>query len=280
MLDLVLLRHGQSTWNAENRFTGWHDVPLTDQSGFCAVGSVKTNIGHTLTGSGAAGIIKILLALKYGQIPPSLHIGRTNPAIDFQGTVLMPKAKGDALVESKQGRTEIDAHFEHLTAPQGFGLEYMTYVLWAISSEGRPVNLGEVLPTGSNDRSHITVTTNLQSFGLMVTAEPYFAVTMPSDLVVAQNFVQENTSGVVKPVNAHYTLLPRGAYADTAGRHTVLHPITRNERTPLEVYEAENAVMIAAPTQDAGRPITWLKNSSTSEPSATDSTPNATDPSP
>jgi hypothetical protein len=79
----------------------------------------------------------------------------------------------------------------------------------------------------------------------MITAEPYFAVTMPSDLVVAQNVVLKETSGVIQPVNAHYTLLPRGAYAETAGRRTVLHPITRKERTPLELYEAENALMIA-----------------------------------
>jgi outer membrane protein OmpA-like peptidoglycan-associated protein len=179
-----------------------------------------------------------LPAIDYFHRSGSTHIG-------FEGTQLLPQAKGEAKVTSKSGRTEIDADFEHLVPANGFGPEYLTYVLWAITPEGRPVNLGEVLPTGSRDKSHITVTTNLQSFGLMVTAEPYFAVTMPSDLVVAQNVVLNSTSGVIKPVIAHFTLLPRGAYADTAGRHSVLHPITRGERTPLELYEAENAVMIA-----------------------------------
>jgi len=179
-----------------------------------------------------------LPAIDYFHRSGATHIG-------FEGTALLPQAKGEAKVTSNNGRASIDADLEHLSPANGFGAEYLTYVLWAITPEGRPVNLGEVLPTGSNDRSHITVTTNLQSFGLMVTAEPYFAVTMPSDLVVAQNFVQGNTSGVVEPVKAHFTLLPRGAYANTAGRHTVLHPITRKERTPLELYEAENAVMIA-----------------------------------
>ena len=184
-------------------------------------------------------------------------VDRSLPAIDyfhrsgstrigFEGTSLLPDAKGEAKVESNNGRTSIDAEFQHLSPANGFGPEYLTYVLWAITTEGRPVNLGEVLPTGSNDRSHISVTSNLQSFGLMVTAEPYFAVTSPSDLIVAQNVVRESTTGVIKSVNAHFTLLPRGAYAETAGRHTVLHPITRKERTPLELYEAENAVMIAA----------------------------------
>jgi outer membrane protein OmpA-like peptidoglycan-associated protein len=90
------------------------------------------------------------------------------------------------------------------------------------------------------------VTTNLQSFGLILTAEPYFAVTMPSDLVIMQNVVlNDKTTGVLETINAHYSLLPRGAYTDTAGRHTVLHPITRDDRSPLELYEAINAMQIA-----------------------------------
>jgi outer membrane protein OmpA-like peptidoglycan-associated protein len=140
----------------------------------------------------------------------------------------------------------IDAEFEGLSPANGFGVEYLTYVLWAITPEGRPINLGEVLPSGSKDKNQITVTTNLQTFGLIVTAEPYYAVTMPSDVVVMQNFViNDKTEGVIEQVNAHYSLLPRGAYEETAGRHTVLHPITRDERSPLELYEAMNAVQIA-----------------------------------
>jgi len=182
-------------------------------------------------------------------------VDRTLPAINyfhrsgdtkiaFVGTPLLPKAKGEAKVEAHNGRTSIEAEFEDLSPANGFGEEYLTYVLWAITPEGRPVNLGEVLPSGKG-KNHITVSTNLQTFGLMVTAEPYFAVTMPSDLVVVQNIATTKTSGIIEPVTAHYTLLPRGAYAETGGRHTVLHPITRKEETPLEVYEAENAVMIA-----------------------------------
>jgi outer membrane protein OmpA-like peptidoglycan-associated protein len=166
--------------------------------------------------------------------------------IGFRGTELLPQAHGEAKVESKLGRTVVDADLQGLTPANGFGPEYLTYVLWAITPEGRPVNLGEVLPTGSKDKNHITVTTDLQAFGLIVTAEPYYAVTMPSDLVVMQNFVLEDkTQGVIEPVVAHYSLLPRGAYAETAGRHTVLHPITRNESSPLELYEAMNAIQIA-----------------------------------
>jgi outer membrane protein OmpA-like peptidoglycan-associated protein len=166
--------------------------------------------------------------------------------IGFQGTALLPGARGSAKVDAKGGRTVIEASFDGLTPANGFGPEYLTYVLWAISPEGRPVNLGEVLPTGSKNKSEITVTTNLQAFGLVITAEPYYAVTMPSDLVVMQNFaIDDKTQGVIEQVNAHYTLLPRGAYAETAGRHSVLNPIKRDERSPLELYEAENAVQIA-----------------------------------
>ncbi len=166
--------------------------------------------------------------------------------VGFRGTELLPQAHGEAKVDSKLGRTVIDADIEGLTPANGFGPEYLTYVLWAITPEGRPVNLGEVLPTGSKDKIHMTVTTDLQAFGLVITAEPYYAVTMPSDLVVMQNFVLEDkTQGVIEPLVAHYSLLPRGAYAETAGRHTVLHPITRDERSPLELYEAMNAIQIA-----------------------------------
>ena len=108
------------------------------------------------------------------------------------------------------------------------------------------MNLGEVLPSGSKDKNQITVTTNLQAFGLIITAEPYYAVTMPSDVVVMQNSVMnDKTQGIIEQVNAHYSLLPRGAYTQTAGRNSVLHPITRNEAWPLELYEAINAVQIA-----------------------------------
>jgi hypothetical protein len=148
-------------------------------------------------------------------------------------------------VDAQLGRTVINAEFQGLSPANGFGTEYLTYVLWAITPEGRPMNLGEVLPTGSKDKNQITVTTNLQAFGLIITAEPYYAVSMPSDIVVMQNMVGDRTQGVIEQVNAHYSLLPRGAYAETAGRHTVLHPVTRDERSPLELYEAQNAMQIA-----------------------------------
>ena len=168
--------------------------------------------------------------------------------IDFEGTTLLPGAKGEAKVTSERGKIAIDAHFDGLTPANGFGREYLTYVLWAISPDGRAQNLGEVLP--ENTKNNIKVTTALQSFGLIITAEPYFSVTEPSDVVVLQNVIRpDKTNGVMEKVEANYSLLPRGMYAETAGSRTIANPITRNERSPLELYEADNAVRIA---QDAG----------------------------
>ncbi len=167
--------------------------------------------------------------------------------IGFKGTSLLPMAKGEAKVTSERGGITIHADFQGLPPANGFGPEYLTYVLWAITPDGRPNNLGEVLP--DDKKNNITVTTALQSFGLVVTAEPYFSVTQPSDVVVLQNVIlQDKTNGVMEKVNAHYALLPRGTYAQTQGANTVANPITRDEKAPLELYEAYNAVRIATDT--------------------------------
>ena len=176
------------------------------------------------------------------------YLHRSGPtSIRFEGTPLLPMARGEAKVESGRGGITINARFEGLTPANGFGHEYLTYVLWAISPDGRPNNLGEILPAGT--KNDITVTTALQSFGMIVTAEPYFSVSMPSDVVVLQNVIQnDKTAGVLEKVNAHYSLLPRGTYAQTEGAKTVANPITRDEKAPLELYQAYNAMRIAKET--------------------------------
>lgn len=168
--------------------------------------------------------------------------------IGFIGTNLLPDAKGHASVKSEKGQISIDADFKGLTPANGFGTEFLTYVLWAISPDGRPNNLGEILPDGTKDSIHVT--TALQSFGLIVTAEPYFSVSTPSDLVVLKNVVTNDTNGVIDTVSAQAELLPHGFYAaETNGSKTVWNPITRDEKSPLELYEAYNALRIA---QNAG----------------------------
>ena len=163
--------------------------------------------------------------------------------VGFQGTALMPMAKGDAKVDSKQGYLEVDAHFKNIGAANQFGPEYLTYVLWAITPEGRPKNLGEVVLNGSVD-SKLDVTTDLQAFGLIVTAEPYFSVTMPSDVVVMENVVRTDTLGKIEDIDAKYELLPRGQYTMNATPDMRKHAIPDMKR-PLEVIEARNAVEIA-----------------------------------
>src|SRR6185503_140274 len=110
--------------------------------------------------------------------------------VDFRGTPLLPKAHGEAKVESKQGYIEIEVEFRELQPATAYGAEYLTYVMWAVTPEGRATNLGEVLLNGTS--SKLNVTTEMQSFGLVVTAEPYFAVTQPSDVVVMENSVRKD----------------------------------------------------------------------------------------
>jgi outer membrane protein OmpA-like peptidoglycan-associated protein len=159
--------------------------------------------------------------------------------VDFRGTDLLPNARGEAKVESKQGRIEIEAEFEGLQTATKNGAEYLTYVLWAVTPEGRTANLGEVLLNGS--KSKMTVTTELQVFGLVVTAEPYFAVTQPSDLIVMENVVRADTVGKIEEIDAKYELLQRGQYQRLANP-LALKP---DRKLPLELYEARNAVQIA-----------------------------------
>src|SRR6266481_3486621 len=159
--------------------------------------------------------------------------------IDFRGTALMPNAQGEAKVEGKQGYIEIEVEFRNLSEANQFGVEYLTYVLWAITPEGRTSNLGEILRNGTS--SKLDVTTELQAFGLLVTAEPYFAVSRPSDIVVMENVVRSDTVGKIEVIDAKYELLQRGQYEHLA---KVLD-LRVNRKVPLELYEARNAIQIA-----------------------------------
>ena len=167
------------------------------------------------------------------------HSGATS--VDFAGTTLLPSAGGNAKVRSKRGTLEVEAEFRNLDNPTSFGNEYLTYVMWAISPEGRAVNLGEVL-VGDNNRSKLTATTDLQAFALIVTAEPYFAVRQPSNVVVLENIARDDTKGTTEAVNAKYELMERGGYLPTGYK---FDPVVLNAKLPLEFYEARNALRIA-----------------------------------
>jgi len=161
--------------------------------------------------------------------------------INFQGTDLMPAAAGEAKVESKRGTLAVEVEFSGLDKPTSFGSEYLTYVLWAISPEGRPVNIGEVL-VGDNHRSKLDVTTDLQAFAMIVTAEPYYAVRRPSNVVVLENAIRSDTVGASEAVDAKYELIDRGGYIPTGYK---FDPVILNAKLPLEFFEARNALRIA-----------------------------------
>ena len=164
--------------------------------------------------------------------------------IDFKGTSLAPNAKGKAEVNSRLGHMEIKVEVEKLPSARQFGPLFLTYVLWAITPDGHSVNLGEVVV---NDDGNFegTMTANLQSFGLIVTAEPYFAVRQPSDVVVMENIIRSDTKGKYETINAKYELLQRGQYTYNVPE-TEQHPVlTSDKKSPIALYEAINAVQIA-----------------------------------
>jgi outer membrane protein OmpA-like peptidoglycan-associated protein len=184
---------------------------------------------------------------------PTIHVtvvGRTTKAVnyhfrsggtkvDLQGTNLMPNANGIAKVESHLGSITLDVKVRGLDSPQTFGTEYLTYVLWAITPEGRASNLGEVVP---GDDRNMKLTTDLQAFGLVITAEPYFGVTQPSDLVVMENMVRPDTVGASEYIDAKYELVGRGQYIP---KREAYAPLVLDPKVPLYLHEARNAVRIA-----------------------------------
>ena len=223
----------------------------------------------------STAIILLFSAAVYGQIPNPVQRGAVQPNangsepifrvdvtsrsvravnyhnrqgtthIDFRGTALMPESRGEASVSANTGATKMSLKFDRLSNPAQFGPEYLTYVLWAITPEGRAERLGEVTLKGPNSRTaDLVATTDLQSFGMIVTAEPYFSVSQPSDVVVMENFLRHDTSGTLEIVDAKYELLRRGQYTMniTAG---ALAPITSDLNVPLQLREAREAIAIA-----------------------------------
>jgi outer membrane protein OmpA-like peptidoglycan-associated protein len=161
-----------------------------------------------------------------------------NTKVDFRATDLLQGAAGEAKVEGKKTNFQIEAKFEHMEDATKFGLEYLTYVLWAVSPQGRPVNLGEV--TLDKGNAHLKASTDLQTFGMIVTAEPYFAVTAPGNMVVMESV----SNGAGENIDAKYDLVSRGTYSST-NTHIQDAIFGIDTKTPLELFEARNAMRIA-----------------------------------
>ena len=198
-----------------------------------------------------AGIAVFAAAQQSGPLSRVTLVVRTTKAInyrhlsgptriDFRGTVLQSQARGEARVESRRGAIRIQAQFEKLEPASRFGSGFLTYVLWAISPEGRADNLGELILDGQ--KSKVDVTEQMQAFALIVTAEPYFAVSQPSEVVVIENVVRPDTVGSVEEMDAKFDLLERGQYETTVQAGYEAPGVS--SRIPLSLLEARNAIQI------------------------------------
>ncbi|MBS1840066.1 MAG: OmpA family protein [Acidobacteria bacterium] len=215
----------------------------------------RFNVRLAALALGLMALLGFVAASTYSQTPapaaPVKAVSRTTKAINyrrsgttlkilFHGTDLMQQASGEAKVENKGNRVEIDAKFEGLEDATKFGLEYLTYVLWAISPQGRAVNLGEV--EVKNGKGQVKAISDMQTFGMIVTVEPYFAVTQPGDEVVAENSLDAASGG--ETIEARYELLARGVYSSSNTKiENAIFGIDR--KTPIELFQARNAVRIA-----------------------------------
>src|SRR5215470_18904671 len=223
---------------------------ITAQSAY----SARTTFNLRLAAFALAlmGLLGIVAARASSQVTPTAApVSRTTKAINyrrsgttlkigFHGTDLMQQVTGEAKVENKGNRVEIEAKFDGLEDATKFGLEYLTYVLWAISPQGRAVNLGEVQI--KNGQAQVKAISDMQTFGMIVTAEPYFAVTQPGDEVVAENSLDAATGG--ESIEARYELIARGVYSSSNTKiENAIFGIDR--KTPVELFQARNAVRIA-----------------------------------
>jgi outer membrane protein OmpA-like peptidoglycan-associated protein len=188
-------------------------------------------------------------------VPAVNYLTNSSTRIDFKGTPLLPFAVGSARVDNKKGLMSVNASFSKMSPATQFGPEFLTYVVWAITPEGRASNLGELQLNG--DKGKLSVTTRLPNFAMIVTAEPYFAVSAPSEMVVLQNVPRQDTTGATIPVTAN--LLSRGTYSGAK-----LEPFTINPKIPLAVYEARNALRIAqVEGAEKYAPDAWARASKT-----------------
>ena len=196
--------------------------------------TVATTSSGVVNAAPAPTVMRTIKAMHY-------RLQGGSARVDFHGSDLMQRATGEAKVEGKKTNFQIEAKFEGFEDATKFGLEYLTYVLWAVSPQGRPVNLGE-LTLDHHGNAQVKAFTDLQSFGMIVTAEPYFAVTQPGNMVVAES--SSISGAATENIEAKYELVTRGTYSAT-NAHIQDAIFGIDSKTPLELFEARNAVRIA-----------------------------------
>ncbi len=235
LLVFTAVGQAQATWQQSG--TSQEQLPVTSGTTTTTTTTTSTTRIQPL-GNTEVNEVKVvkrsIQAIDY-------HGGSTK--VDFRSTRLMPQASGNAKVDSHTGRTTIDSHFEHMAPARNYGPEFLTYVLWAITPQGRPNNLGEVIPN-SDGKGSLKVTTNLQAFGMIVTAEPYYSSTRPSNMVLLENVPRSNTKGTQVPIEAKFETLDRSDYVTTLPT-AELPATTAGAKTPLQLLEARNAVALA-----------------------------------
>ena len=194
---------------------------------------------------------RCVLAQGAPQVPDSAVVKKSITSVGYQvgagatkvlllGTPAAPGASGEAKVEAKTAGTDIEVKVKGMPQPTNLGAEFLTYVLWTVTPDGSATNLGEI-PIDKNGEGKLETSTKSQTFALGVTAEPYFAVALPSEIVVLVNDVSKKTKGKIYPENS-YKLMKRSGYTKL-GNPLALTPDLKN--VPLEMYEARNAVDIA-----------------------------------
>lgn len=174
----------------------------------------------------------------------NFHHRQGTTYVDLRGTALMPGAKGKIRVDSNTGATKMHIDTEKMVPATSFGPEYLTFVVWAITPEGNAKNIGELVRKGNGENTQLDATTDLQTFGVIVTAEPYWAVSQPSDAVVMENMIRKDTTGTIESIDAKYELLQRGQYTENIHANQ-LEPLTADMRVPLQLREAREAIAIA-----------------------------------
>src|ERR1017187_8261013 len=170
----------------------------------------------------------------------SYRIGGGMTKVTLIGTGAVPEAYGEAKVEAKKGATYVEAEVKSLAQPTKFGATFLTYVLWAVFPEGSTYNLGEVRINNAGE-GRLKTSTQLQAFSLFTTAKPYFAVHQPSEILVLENEIREDTKGEVLPVH-EYKLMARAQYQQLGNPLALSVDL---KHVPLEMYEARNAAEIA-----------------------------------
>jgi len=166
--------------------------------------------------------------------------------VKFRGTTLLPRLSGEAKVRRAGRRgTRVELSVENLPRASELGGLYTTYVLWAISPEGHVDNLGEIKRGGSFIvNSKLDVTTPLQTFALLVTAEPHFLMQSPSRMVVLENLPPQKPAGAeVATINVQYL----GNVSDYLNNNQRLPEVADNDyrNTPVSLLGARQAINIA-----------------------------------